>query len=573
MPLRSSLLRLLPALLAFFFPLFVSLFVSPIFAVSVEDSVEPDDPSGALAALVDEALGVSTPTFSAEDFAAAADAYRDLLGRLGTVDREALSRDEAIDADLLDRHLRTRLFEIEDARLHELVPVRYFVLHQASDLFLRPCSGGDAAVEAAIEELEKQPVIFAGARENLDRPARVWTENALEQARYAEAMLVEDLPEACVDDEALRARLLEAGAEAAEAVRDFAAWLRSDLLPRSDRPPTWTPEQVEVYQFVHEGLDEWGVDAMLELAEREETRLVDEMRALARRIHPSGDLATVWESMKNQAPPWSEVEPMARWYVEHAAKWLRSPEGDHLVTIPDFDYGVVTTPPMARRILSFGGASYGPTVAGRLSGYYVLTPIEPWIDDDARRARLMAYNPYWTHVISYHEWLGHTVQRAHALSSGTLTPIRRAYGGIYSSQAWSFYLEKLLEDEGYYDTLPHLEALQTRMARRQMRMWRVQRILTKLRMAQGTMSFEEAVDAYVETIGMERENAFIEVQRDSQSPSPPGREILGELLIEQYREEYRRRAGEHYTPRRFHDRLLRFGDLPLPVVRRLIFDE
>ena len=87
------------------------------------------------------------------------------------------------------------------------------------------------------------------------------------------------------------------------------------------------------------------------------------------------------------------------------------------------------------------------------------------------------------------------------------------------------------------------------------------------------MTFDEAVEAYVEKIGMERENARIEVQRDSQSPSPPGREIVGELLIEQYRDEARRRMGEHFTQRRFHDRLLKWGDLPLPVARRLIFDE
>ncbi|MCG8461132.1 MAG: DUF885 domain-containing protein, partial [Holophagales bacterium] len=381
------------------------------------------------------------------------------------------------------------------------------------------------------------------------------------------------LPGACVDSPEQRAELLEASAPALDAVRGFGEWMRSELLPRSDRAPTWTPGQIEVYQFEHEGLEEWGVDAMLDLAAAEEARLLDEMGELARRIHPSGDLRTVWELMKEEAPPWSEVEAMARWYVEHAAGWLGRPAGDHLVTIPDFDYGVVLTPPMARRILSFGGASYGPTVTGRLSGYYVLTPVEPWLDEDARRARLKAYNPYWTHVISYHEWLGHTVQRAHALSSGSLTPMRRAFRGIYLSQAWSFYLEKLLEEEGYYDTLPHLEALKTKMARRQMRMWRVQRILTKLRMAKGTMTFEEAVDAYVEKIGMERENAWIEVQRDSQSPSPPGREIVGELLIEQYRAEARRRMGEHFTQRRFHDRLLRWGDLPMPVVRRLIFDE
>ncbi len=53
----------------------------------------------------------------------------------------------------------------------------------------------------------------------------------------------------------------------------------------------------------------------------------------------------------------------------------------HVMTIPDFDYAAVLATPMARRTLSFGGAQYGPTVAGRLSGYYVLTPLEPWLTE------------------------------------------------------------------------------------------------------------------------------------------------------------------------------------------------
>jgi uncharacterized protein (DUF885 family) len=109
------------------------------------------------------------------------------------------------------------------------------------------------------------------------------------------------------------------------------------------------------------------------------------------------------------------------------------------------------------------------------------------------------------------------------------------------------------------------------MARRQMRMWRVQRILTKLKMARGEMTFDEAVTAYVERIGMEPANAFIEVQRDSQTPASPGREIIGELAIIELREEYRRRMGEHYSMKRFHDNLLTYGDLPFRQIRRLMF--
>ena len=150
--------------------------------------------------------------------------------------------------------------------------------------------------------------------------------------------------------------------------------------------------------------------------------------------------------------------------------------------------------------------------------------------------------------------------------------MRRGFRSIYLSQAWSFYLEKLLEDEGYYDDrLDYTSALKTRMARLQMRMWRIQRILTKLKMARGEMTFDEAVQAYIDEIGMEPTNAFIEVQRDSQTPSPPGREIIGERVILELRDEYARRLGEHYTLKRFNDNLITYGDLPFHQIRRLMF--
>jgi uncharacterized protein (DUF885 family) len=104
-------------------------------------------------------------------------------------------------------------------------------------------------------------------------------------------------------------------------------------------------------------------------------------------------------------------------------------------------------------------------------------------------------------------------------------------------------------------------------------MWRVQRILTKLKMATGEMTFDESVQAYIDNIGMEPTNALIEVQRDSQSPSPPGREIIGERVILEMRAEYERRFGEHYEIKNFHEALLRYGQPPLPVVRDLMFGD
>ena len=537
-------------------------------ALSASGGTQQAAPS--LGAVIGEALAISSGSPGTPAFTAAADAWRAVLEKAGRIDRAGLGLDDQVDLDLLVAHARTRLFEMETIRLHEVSPASVFALGQTNSLFLRPGARPDSAVEAAVRELRRLPAALARAKQYLKNPARTWTENAIYQAYYARLLLHDYVPKAVVDDPQVKASLVAAAGDALAAVDDFERWLETDLLPRSTRSPAWKPEEIEFYQFVHEQLDEYGVDEMLRIAADEERVLLEEMRALAKQIHPGGDLRTVWEVMKSEAPPWEHVVPMAQRYVDMMSDWLRGP-GAHIVTIPDYiDYGARESPPMARRTLSFGGATGGPTVAGRQSGYYILTPLEDRLTPEERASRIKAYNPYWTHVISYHEWLGHNVQIA-AANAHVTRPMRRAFRSIYFSQAWSFYLERLMEEEGYYETLPYMEALKTRMARRQMRMWRVQRILTKLRMAKGEMTFDEAVDAYVEKIGMERTNAFIEVQRDSQNPSPPGREIIGELAIIELREEYKRRMGEHYSMKHFHDTLLTYGDLPFKQIRRLMF--
>lgn len=531
---------------------------------------QQDDPTAQLQQLGERMSEISVGTRSEQEYSDAVEAYRSVLEELQEIDYEALGRQDQVDYRLIEGEAGKQIYEYDTVELYTTHPTSYFQLGQTNQLFVRECGVADAGVRDAVEELNQLPAILENARDNLERPARAWTGNAIYQAYYARKLLTEYVPQACVDDEDLKQKLLRAADRALEAVDTYEAWLENELLPRSDRSAAWDPEHIEFYMNEYLMLD-YSVEEMLEVAYREERETRRQMEALADSIHPSGDLHEVWEHMKDEAPPWEGVLPMARSFVDMTSEWLRN-EGDHVVSIPGYiDYGARITPPMSRRSLSFGGATRGPDLAGRQSGYYILTPLEERLSEEERASRIRSYNPYWTHVISYHEWLGHNVQIA-AAREHVERPIRIGYDGGYFSQAWSFYLERLLEQEGYFqDRLDYITALKTRMGRLQMRMWRVQRIITKLEMARGEMSFDEAVDRYIERIGMEPANAFIEVQRDSQTPFPPGREIIGELEIEKLRAEYRRRMGEHYSLKAFHDQLLTYGDLPFPMIRRLMF--
>jgi len=548
----------------------VALFPLLLWGVPLE-AEPPGGDTDQLQALAERYSRVSLPTRAESEYQAALNEYRQIKAGLEALPRDSLSLDDQVDYDLLLGEVQTAIFDIDTVELHTLHPVSYFALGSTNRLFIRSGAVPDSGVREAVEELARLPAVLENGKLNLTNPARVWTENALYQAYYARMLLRDYVPTAPVDDPALREEFLTAARTAYDAVVNFERWLEADLLPRSTRSPAWDPAWIEFYQFTKEELTDWPLERMLRFTEEDMVRTRREMEVLADSIHPSGNLTTTWQVMLEEAPPWEQVLPMAQSFVEIASSWLRN-EGSHVVTIPDYiDYGARISPPMSRRNLSFGGAARGPDVAGRQSGYYILTPLEDRLTPEEAASRIRAYNPYWTNVISYHEWLGHNVQIAAAREHVT-RPIRRSLSTGYFSQAWSFYLEKLLEDEGFFaDRFDHVSALKHRMGRLQMRQWRNARIVTKIRMAHGDMTFDEAVQFYIDEVGIEPTNAFIEVQRDSQTPRPPGTEIIGEQKILELREEYRRRMGEHYTLRNFNDVLLTYGDLTFPQIRRLMF--
>ena len=551
----------------------IAFLLSSSFDFPVQVLAQEHAKENSLSALIDATSKVKIIYKNKKEYSEAVKRYREILSSAESIEYETLNLDDQVDYDLLISYIKTKIFEYDTIKLYTLHPVSYYVLGRTNSLFTRSGAIADKGVKEAIKELDRLPEILSNAKDNLKNPAKVWTQNAIYQAYYAGVLLNDSIPMARVDDPKLKRQLIQSANKASKSVKNFENWLEKDLLKKSKRSPRWKPEEIEFYQFTHEHLDEFGVEAMLEIALNDEIVTRKEMESLAKLIHPSGDLKTVWEKMKDEAPPWQGVLPMAQSFVDIASSWLIN-EGDHVVTIPTYvDYGARITAPMGRRALSFGGATIGPTVAQRQSGYYIITPLEDRLSQKEKASRIRSYNPYWTNVISYHEWLGHNVQKA-AANENVKRKMRQLFRSAYFSQSWSFYLEKLLEDEGFFnDRFDYQSSLKHRMARLQMRMWRIQRIITKLKMAKGEMSFDQAVQDYINKIGMEPTNAFIEVQRDSQTPSPPGREIIGEIVILQLREEYKRRLGSHYSLKRFNDNLLTYGDLPFKHIRRLMFND
>jgi uncharacterized protein (DUF885 family) len=104
-----------------------------------------------------------------------------------------------------------------------------------------------------------------------------------------------------------------------------------------------------------------------------------------------------------------------------------------------------------------------------------------------------------------------------------------------------------------------------------MRLWRAARVIIDPSIHSGRMSFDQAVQFFVDSVGLERQDAVAEVNRYTTWPTQAVSYIVGMREIDALRDEVKARQGAKFDLRRFHAALLKQGSLPPVLMRRAVF--
>jgi uncharacterized protein (DUF885 family) len=118
------------------------------------------------------------------------------------------------------------------------------------------------------------------------------------------------------------------------------------------------------------------------------------------------------------------------------------------------------------------------------------------------------------------------------------------------------------DDEPRFRLVMHTDAI-----------WRACRMILDVRLHRGELTAEEAVDFLVEHTSFERANATAEVGWYTYRPTYPLSYLLGRTMLLTLRDDERRRLGDAFSLKDFHDTLLRNGSLPVSFHRRLLAGE
>ena len=91
-------------------------------------------------------------------------------------------------------------------------------------------------LHAVVERERQMPQVFVEARKNLKNPPHIFTEIALEQIDGLVAFFQSDVPSAFKDatDAKTQADFARSNAAVIQSLKDYGAWMKSDLLARSN---------------------------------------------------------------------------------------------------------------------------------------------------------------------------------------------------------------------------------------------------------------------------------------------------------------------------------------------------
>jgi uncharacterized protein (DUF885 family) len=388
------------------------------------------------------------------------------LRRLGA----DLTPDEAVDRDLLVMELEAERFaetELRDETWDALTWI-YLLGEGIFTLIARDFAPLADRLASVAGRLEGIPAVIDGAKAALQGPGdgrpvgRFQTEKALEQLPGIVELVGDALNEAeraATDDAgvaAIRPRLEAAASAAKAALSDFEAYLRDDVLPRSEGEGRLGADLFGRKMRHTMRSDTLTTERILAAAEREFDAVRAELVRLARQLWPRWNRGTpapdddatlvrgVLDAIAAEHPEAEELLDFCRAETARIEAFCRERD---LIGLADEPLDIRWTPTFLR---AFGGAMLippGPLDKGQ-KAFFAITPMpEDW-PPERKESYLREDNARMLRLLTIHEAVpGHYLQGVYGNRSESL-PRAIFQSGVFA-EGWAVYVTQVMMDVGY----------------------------------------------------------------------------------------------------------------------------
>lgn len=506
-----------------------------------------------------------------EDRSAAAYAKRIALLKEQLKQVEALEaakpgEQEQIDLTVIQNSIQADLLELETVQGWRHNPMEYVVTPGgAVDVLMkRDFAPAKERLGSVTARLAAVPALIAAMKANVSNPPKEFTDLAIRVAAGSVGFLEKEVAQwakaAAGGDAQAWSEFETADAKAVAAMKDAAAWLKSDLLPRSKGAYAIGAENFGK-KLLYEEMVDLPLERVLAVGQTNLEKDYKDFVETARKINPQLSPAEVMKSLEVDHPTEADLLPAARRTIEGTRAFLI----DHkIVTVPSEVRPRIQETPVYARVGSFASMDTpGPYEEKATEAFYYVTPPEKEWDAKHKEEHLRLYNKYVMQLITIHEaFPGHYLQFIWSKQFPTKT--RKLAAAASNAEGWAHYTEQMMLEEGYGEGDPKVHLAQLSEA-----LLRDCRYVTGIMLHTRGWTVEQGQKLFVEKGFQQPANAYEEARRGAYNPTYLYY-TLGKLMIYKLRADYQQAKGAAYTLQGFHDEFVKQGPLPLKLMRRVL---
>ncbi|MDP9012227.1 MAG: DUF885 domain-containing protein [Pseudomonadota bacterium] len=409
-----------------------------------------------------------------------------------------------------------------------------------------------------IERLKRIPAFLGQAKSNLVDSPDIWNSVAREENTGNVDLIDTTLRQDCPAE--LRAQFDTAAAVALAALRDFNQWLEGDLAKRTS---DWRlGKETYAKKFRFSLAIGKSPERLLKEAETDLERVRAEMTKLAAPQTVEDALAAV---ANDHAQP-STYIASAQQALAEATAFVKA---KNLLTLPERgNLQVIETPTFMRGIYSVGGFNAAPPLEPQLGAFYWVTPIPTDWPQVRIDSKLREYNRSMLQHLSVHEAMpGHYVQAEYA--NDVQPESRRLLRDLFANnpyvEGWAVYVQQLMADQGYRADSP---GYQLTLKKQLLRV--IANTILDIRLQTLGMTDDQAIELMTKQTYQEQEEARGKLQRAKLSSCQLPTYYAGLNGWLGVRKHYEQHHGAGFPLKQFHERALKEGAVPLPVLERLL---
>lgn len=522
-------------------------------------------------ALGDHSHDASWPDVSAAGDATTLHFVESARAKLASFSPRDLGEEDRADASILANELEAMRFDLTEKRDPETEPRFYANLigDGLDPLVTRDFAPLDVRAKSLEARLGGIPGLVAVAKKRLARPARVSTETAIEQTRGLIGLCEHELPELFAKVPAQQASLEAARQRALPALRDFAAFLQDDLLPRSDGSfRAGAPAFAKALRFQ---LDDPDLDpeALLRDARAAMAETQARMLATALELWPTlmpppvpqprtaaekkAAIRAVLDKLAEDHLDDASIVTEAKRVLTDATEFVRAHD---LVTLPPEPCAVIVMPEYKRGFSTAYCEASGPLEARPLTYVAISPPPADW-PVERRLSQYREYNRSMLADLLVHEGMpGHYLQLMH--SNRFHSDVRAVFQNGAFVEGWAVYAEWLMARHGFGGPKVRMEQLK-------MLLRAATNTVLDHEIHAGSMDEKGALALMEEEAFQEEGEAVGKWRRARLSRGQLSTYFYGYRELMKLREAAERAPG--FEERAYNDRLLAFGSPPLRIVR------